>query len=96
MVYDNLNDKEMKVLKLSNLPNIGKTLESELESVGINTPDDLREIGSIDAIIRLNVDGDTCYNKLYALEGAIQNVRWHSLSEEVRSSLRDKYKKTMK
>ncbi|MCT4544083.1 MAG: TfoX/Sxy family protein [Vallitalea sp.] len=78
-------------MKLSELPNIGKTLEKELINVGIKSAEELIEIGSIDAIIRLNMHGDTCCNKLYALEGAIQNVRWHQLPKEVKVELKNKY-----
>jgi DNA transformation protein len=80
-------------MKLSELPNIGKTLEKELINVGINCAEELREIGSIDAIIRLKMHGDICCNKLYALEGAINNVRWHQLPKELRVELKNKYDK---
>ena len=32
--------------ELSKLPNIGKTVEEQLAQVGINTADELREIGA--------------------------------------------------
>lgn len=28
------------------------------------------------------IDESACINRLMALEGAIQNIRWHDLSEE--------------
>ena len=33
-------------MKLSKLPNIGEVLEKQLEAVGIDTPEKLREIGT--------------------------------------------------
>lgn len=62
---------------LSKLPNIGKELEALLNTVGINSMEELKEIGSIEATLRLNDIGEACMNKLYAIEGAIQDVRWH-------------------
>ncbi|GMQ60053.1 TfoX/Sxy family protein [Vallitalea sediminicola] len=78
-------------MRLSQLPNIGKTLEKELNDIGIQTAEELKAMGSIDAIIRLSIHGDTCYNKLYALEGAIRDVRWHQLPKELRQELKCKY-----
>ena len=39
--------------ELSRLPNIGKTLEEQLQAVGIDTVDQLREAGSRDAWLRI-------------------------------------------
>lgn len=78
-------------MRLTELPNIGKTLEKELNNIGIQSAEELREIGSIEAIVRLDRNGDACYNKLYALEGAIQNVRWHQLPKEYREQLKLRY-----
>lgn len=84
-------------MKLAGVPNIGKTLEMELNSIGIQSVEELREVGSIEAIIRLNIHGcNTCYNKFYALEGAIQNIRWHQLSKEYRQQLKEKYDECIK
>ena len=33
---------------------------------------------------------------LYALEGAIQGIRWHDLSKEKKDNLRDFYNSTIK
>lgn len=78
-------------MKLIELPNIGKTLEKELNNVGIKSVEELRKIGSVEATVRLNNYEKSCYNKLYALEGAIQNVRWHQLSKDHRTKLKIKY-----
>ena len=77
-------------MKLSELPNIGKELEKKLNSVGIQTPDELIEIGSVQALRRISVTLDTgCLNMLYALEGAIVGIRWHYLPAEVKQKLKD-------
>lgn len=78
--------------ELSKLPNIGKVVEKQLNDVGINTVDDLVNIGSKEAWLKIKeVDDSACLNRLMALEGAIQNIRWHNLSDEDKDNLRDFY-----
>lgn len=75
--------------ELTKLPNIGATCEKRLASVGINDIETLKKNGSKEAFIKLYlVEGDTCINTLYALEGAIQGIRWHALSEETKAELK--------
>lgn len=74
---------------LTTLPNIGPTLAARLEQTDIHTHDDLAAIGSIEAVLRVKeANLDTCYNMLYALEGAIQGVRWHAIPKEERAQLK--------
>ena len=69
--------------ELSKLPNIGKAVEKQLNDVGINTVDDLIDLGSKEAWLKIQeIDESACLNRLMALEGAIQNIRWHDLSEK--------------
>ena len=78
--------------ELSKLPNIGKVLEGQLNDVGISTVDDLMDIGSKEAWLRIRqMDESACINRLMALEGAIQNVRWHDLSDSDKRDLKDFY-----
>lgn len=78
--------------KLSMLPNIGKTVEQQLNEVGIKTVKQLLEIGSKEAWMKIkSIDNSACINRLYGLEGAIQGIRWHSLSDEVKSELKEFY-----
>jgi len=74
-------------MKLNEMKNIGENLAESLKNVGINTPEELAKVGSIEAAIRL----DACANKLYALEGAILDVRWHSIDKNHRNELYQKY-----
>jgi DNA transformation protein and related proteins len=74
--------------ELSKLPNIGKVLAAQLEIVGISTSSQLKAAGSEDAFSRLaTLDESACINMLYALEGAIQGIRWHNLSAERKREL---------
>ncbi len=78
--------------ELSTLPNIGKTVEQQLNEVGIETIKQLIEIGSKQAWLRIrSIDDSACINRLYALEGAVEGIRWHNLSEEVKVELKEFY-----
>lgn len=80
--------------ELKELPNIGKNLEKELKKVGITSYKELAECGSVDALLRINEKSKRgCYNMLYALEGAIQGIRWHDLPKEEREILKKEYLK---
>ena len=74
--------------ELAQLPNIGKVLAGQLEMAGISTPAQLKSVGSEDAFTRLaTLDDSACVNMLYALEGAIQGIRWHQLPSERKKEL---------
>lgn len=78
--------------KLTNLPNIGKELEKQLNMVGINTYDNLVNCGSQEVWLKIKeIDPSACINRLMALEGAIQNIRWHDLPEKDKKYLKDFY-----
>ena len=77
---------------LTNLPNIGPALAEKLNQIGVTTFDDLAEMGSIEAVIRIGeTDMSACYNMLYALEGAIRGVRWHGIPREERAQLKAEF-----
>lgn len=76
--------------ELSTLLNIGNKVEQQLNEVGIRTINQLIEIDSRQAWLRIKrIDDSACINRLYALEGAIQGIRWHDLSEVVKEELRE-------
>ena len=78
--------------KLSDMPNIGKELERQLNEVGINTPDQLIKLGSKEAFLRIkSMDSSACINRLYALEGAVLNIRWHYLPQDIKNELKSFY-----
>ena len=75
--------------ELTALPNIGEVLAQKLRQAGIATRDDLVDLGSVEAYLRIwNREDVIGYNMLYALEGAIQGVRWHDLSKEHRQGVK--------
>jgi DNA transformation protein and related proteins len=80
--------------ELRKIPNIGKVLEKQLNDIGITTKEELEEIGSKEAWLKIKeMDPSACYNRLCGLEGAIQNIRWHNLSDADKKNLKDFYQK---
>ena len=74
------------------LANIGESVEQQLNQVGIDTVEQLKETGSKQAWLKIKaIDDSACINRLYALEGAIQGIRWHNLHEEVKGELKEFY-----
>ena len=79
--------------ELLKLPNIGKVVEKQLNDIGIKTVEGLEEIGSKEVWLSIKkIDSSACYHKLCALEGAIQRIRWHDLSDEDKKNLKDFYR----
>lgn len=80
---------------LTNLPNIGPTLAQKLNTIGVQTEQELKEMGSENAIIKIATieQSGACINMLYALEGAIQGIRWHNLSRERKEELQVFYRR---
>lgn len=81
--------------ELSSLPNIGSVLAGKLCEAGINTAGELNAAGSKNAFLRIRaLDKDTCVCSLFALEGAVQGVRWHDLDPQKKEELRAFYNMT--
>ena len=78
--------------ELSQLPNIGKVVEAQLNEVGIYTYDQLKETGSKQAWLKIKaVDESACIHRLLSLEGAIRNIKKSQLPEDVKADLREFY-----
>ena len=83
--------------ELTMLPNIGSTVERQLEQAGIGTAEALRQLGSREAWLRIQaIDESACIHRLLALEGAIRGVRKAELPEDVRAELREFYRRHKK
>lgn len=78
--------------KLSDLPNIGKVLENQLNMVGITTEEELKKIGAKQAWLRIQeIDESACINRLLGLEGAIEGISKSLLSDERKKELKEFY-----
>lgn len=80
--------------ELSELPNIGKVLEENLLSVGIETPEQLREAGAEEIFrrIRLQCDPGACLHMLYGIQGAIEGIQDKFLAEDTKQRLKAFFK----
>ena len=82
---------ELLMGELSKLPNIGKTVEEQLNQVGIWTKEDLKSVGAKQAWLKIQeIDDSACIHRLLALEGAIRGVKKTALPEEVKAELKEK------
>ena len=76
--------------ELTTMLNIGKEIANKLKSVEINTAEELIDIGSKEAFLRLKMKyPQVCLVHLYTLEGAIRNVEFNCLSENTKADLKE-------
>lgn len=68
---------------------LGKTMEKKLRAVGIHLAEELKEIGSKQAVFRLKeVYPNTCVVILYHLEAAIRGCEIKQLGDSVKAELK--------
>ena len=78
--------------ELSKLPNIGKEVERQLNEVGINTYEELKELGAEKAWLKIQeIDESACINRLLALEGALNGIKKSQLSDNRKAELKEFY-----
>lgn len=78
--------------ELSKLPNIGEVVEDQLNQVGITTYEQLKEIGSKEAWLKIkSIDVSACIHRLYAIEGAIEGVKKSQLPAVKKAELKEFY-----
>jgi len=82
--------KQRPESELAVLRNLGPVSAGWLEAAGIGTATELRALGAVAAFRRVafSRSGDVSLNLLYALEGALRDVRWDHLPPEERRALR--------
>ncbi|MDD2386322.1 MAG: TfoX/Sxy family DNA transformation protein [Bacteroidales bacterium] len=80
-------------MAITGVHNIGKVLELKLEAVGIMSLEDLIELGTEEAFLRLLANNkNSSRSVMFSLEGAITGVRWHILDEKRKKELDEFYK----
>lgn len=68
---------------------LGKTMEKNLHSVGIHSAEDLKAVGSKQAVFQLReLYPNTCVVILYHLEAAIQGIEMKRLAPSCKSELK--------
>jgi len=75
---------------VSELPNLGPKSVLWLAEVGINSADELREVGAIVAYRRLKHWNPRMVglNALYAMHAALEGVHWRAIDAETKARLR--------
>lgn len=74
--------------RLSDLPSLGPKSQAMLESAGIKTVKQLRQIGSIAAYVAVRRSGaNPSLNLLWALESALTGISWQEVARKHRTSL---------
>ena len=80
--------------KVSELKNIGTLIAKRLNEIGVDTEDDLRRMGAVEAHRRIknNYPDKTlsvCYY-LYSFEAALRDIHWDDLSNKEKEELKNK------
>jgi DNA transformation protein len=75
---------------LARMRNLGPISASRLRVVGIDSPEELKRVGAVEAYIRLKETHpfEISVVFLYALHGAVTDTDWRQLSESTRARLR--------
>lgn len=75
--------------ELSSMRNIGKEIEKKLKTIGICSAEELMQKGSKDAFLHLKMRfPNVCLVHLYTLQGAIDNIEYNQLPDEVKRDLK--------
>ena len=75
--------------ELSSMMNIGKEMAKKLSSVGIDSAEELMAVGAEQAFLQLKAAYPrVCLVHLYALEGAIHQAEYTSLSADRKKELK--------
>ena len=73
---------------MSRIKNIGPKSESWLNNIGIFTVDDVEAIGVVEIYRRLKLSRPTIsLVMLYALQGAVMDMHWQEIPDDVREDL---------
>ncbi len=80
-----------KGLELKKLPNLGEKSVQRLLEVGVEMPEQLKQLGPEEIFLRIfeknGWEQGMCSCFLYALEGAITGERWNEIPEKRKKEL---------
>lgn len=70
------------------MKNLGNTSINWLHAIGINSYQDLREMGAVNAYIKIKRRGIRVSKVLlYALQGALMDIHWNDLPPDMKQQL---------
>lgn len=85
MTSNNVNLAHSELLELKNL---GMASVNILQAIGVNTYEDLAEMGPVKAYCKIKDRGiHVSKVMLYALQGALMDIHWNDLPVELKSQL---------
>ena len=74
--------------ELLGLKNLGMATVNILHAIGINSYDDLKQMGAVEAYCRIKGRGiHVSKVMLYALQGALMDTHWNDLSPDLKAQL---------
>jgi len=77
-------------MELTAMKNIGAAMQKKLNSINVINAEDLIELGSKEAFLRLKIKyPKICLVHLYTLQGAVDNISFNMLSQKVKEELKD-------
>jgi DNA transformation protein len=80
--------------RLSDALNIGKVLELKLNKVGINSLEELQQVGAENAFAKIkSIDKNAGRTILFSIDGAIHGVKWHEIEANRKALLKKYYNK---
>ncbi|CAA0078616.1 Uncharacterised protein [BD1-7 clade bacterium] len=82
--------------KLTQLRNIGNTSALWLQAIGVSDIHHLREVGAVDAYVRIQERGiKTSKVLLYAIHGALTDQHWNDIPADIKQELCDAAEKRL-
>lgn len=84
--------------RLSELPNIGPQSAAWLESVGIETDEDLSALGAVEAYLMVKeaYPDRVSLNMLWGLQGVLLDIPWNELPPEIKEDLKREVEKAQR
>ncbi len=83
-----MNNPNLAQSELLELKNLGMASVNILQAIGINTYEDLAEMGPVQAYCRIKNRGiHVSKVMLYALQGALMDVHWNDLAPDMKARL---------
>ena len=76
---------------IASLKNLGPKSEHRLTAVGIADVETLKRLGAANAYHRVATQfpNDTSLNLLWAIQGALMEIHWHDIPDELKRQLLD-------
>lgn len=87
LIMERMDDREPR--RLRDMRNLGPASERMLQEAGISTPQQLDEIGAVEAYRTAVAHGaDPTLNLLWALDSALLDIDWRTLPDDRKAELR--------